>query len=788
MSSKHTAHSRVNLFSLPNRTTLIFVLVILLSLGVFLPAVGAFPTALFFLIAVPFMALHSLLRSYGYWQRRWKAQDLTPTHPLLTERIKVILTQTGLPRHLDLWLAENPGTPIQIIGTLRRRALVVSQVVADQFEEVYRQADLPPDEDPLRIEHVDSVIRDELRNLASFWQRYPLALIHTLRRAEQFVQHRRALTSMTAAYPHLAQKIQEQAWGKGLEKNLQLWYTDDPAVVWYSFRTFQKIVIIVSRRIAEEFEPIIENETLVDDDTRNESHFQITRVEADAILYHELAHVNNYDFRMLTIGRSLSQALLTFTVYYMLLALSLGLLLLQIPDLFAEILPDILAQISGVTVTQEGVHTAIWIFFALAIPIFFGALLIDILLVGALIRIREYYADHFALQYVQPVHLYTALHKLPSINSISRVKDNFLLKPVRESSFIPMHPPTIHRWRTMYEPKHVFTEGWFVGISVWGVVALFYMLTLSLFTSFYIRQIHTFVPITLAFVLLATSLVPHLVTRPASTVFWQVQATAAGWYIGLTLVFLAVGIGMMLVMAYIFPGTWSTVTTHWDRLNPMTPSGIASNATITGTYTLTGTDPQGSAYTGTLIIRKLPTHYRVVWNSYSSYQGVGVVQDDILVVGLGNSRHCGVAAYQQAPDGTLTGVVGNSTQRYLTSETALPVEKMPGNNLVGTYVITGVNQMGVTYTGTQVIEQQGEQSYTMLATVGETSTFEGVGILYGDIFAVGWWSNADILALFMRDEPDCGVAAYGIQPDGSLKRVWRFNEHVRVGTEQATPR
>jgi len=100
---------------------------------------------------------------------------------------------------------------------------------------------------------------------------------------------------------------------------------------------------------------------------------------------------------------------------------------------------------------------------------------------------------------------------------------------------------------------------------------------------------------------------------------------------------------------------------------------------------------------------------------------------------------------------------------------AAPAVAQP--DLSGVYQTAGTNPDGSAYSGETEISRNGE-AYRVVQHVGGTA--EGTGIVSGDVLAVSF--------------PEAGwVAAYEIQPDGTLEGVWAQTGGSALGRERLTP-
>lgn len=73
----------------------------------------------------------------------------------------------------------------------------------------------------------------------------------------------------------------------------------------------------------------------------------------------------------------------------------------------------------------------------------------------------------------------------------------------------------------------------------------------------------------------------------------------------------------------------------------------------TGVYHVTGTNPDGTPYQGTLTVERLGDTYTLTWETGSTViEGVGLLQGNILSAGW----DCGVITYRVQEDGSMEGI------------------------------------------------------------------------------------------------------------------------------------
>jgi hypothetical protein len=84
--------------------------------------------------------------------------------------------------------------------------------------------------------------------------------------------------------------------------------------------------------------------------------------------------------------------------------------------------------------------------------------------------------------------------------------------------------------------------------------------------------------------------------------------------------------------------------------------GAASAQTVGGEYTVAGTNPSGSTYTGTAEITPSGSTCRIVWHTGSTTsQGVCMVSSKAVAAFYKLGGDFGLVVYELQPDGRLTG-------------------------------------------------------------------------------------------------------------------------------------
>jgi hypothetical protein len=202
--------------------------------------------------------------------------------------------------------------------------------------------------------------------------------------------------------------------------------------------------------------------------------------------------------------------------------------------------------------------------------------------------------------------------------------------------------------------------------------------------------------------------------------------------------------------------------------NSSTKTASAPAPDIAGKYNITGTNPEGGGYKGTLEVITRGDVYQFRWNAGTQYDGVGVQNGSIVAVAYANGsdgKGCGVIDYDIASDGSLSGKWGYWGVNDAGTESA---SRTGGSSLVGEYEATGKNPNGKQYKAHLTVEPAG----TLYRFAWSNDT-DGMGIKRGDNVAVGIGGRR------------CGFVTYEVQGDGSLDGIWGGGGSDKTGTEKA---
>ncbi len=213
----------------------------------------------------------------------------------------------------------------------------------------------------------------------------------------------------------------------------------------------------------------------------------------------------------------------------------------------------------------------------------------------------------------------------------------------------------------------------------------------------------------------------------------------------------------------------STTNTNTNTNSNSSSTSKAPAPDIAGKYNITGSNPDGGNYKGTLEVIKRGDVYQFRWNAGTQYDGVGVQNGNIIAVAYANGsdgKGCGVIDYDIASDGALNGKWGYWGVNEAGNESAT---RTSGSSLVGEYDATGKNPDGKQYKAHLTVEPAGN-----LYRFAWSNDTDGIGIKRGENVAVGIGGRR------------CGFVMYQAQSDGMLDGIWGGGGSDKTGTEKAT--
>lgn len=90
---------------------------------------------------------------------------------------------------------------------------------------------------------------------------------------------------------------------------------------------------------------------------------------------------------------------------------------------------------------------------------------------------------------------------------------------------------------------------------------------------------------------------------------------------------------------------------------------------LDGTYDITGSNPEGESYKGTLAVKRSGLGYQFDWDAGSVSSGFGIRMGDKVAVGFGG-KNCSFVTYEVRPDGSLDGKWGGKGSTSVGTEVA----------------------------------------------------------------------------------------------------------------------
>ena len=223
-------------------------------------------------------------------------------------------------------------------------------------------------------------------------------------------------------------------------------------------------------------------------------------------------------------------------------------------------------------------------------------------------------------------------------------------------------------------------------------------------------------------------------------------------------------------------------------------AGLAQAQTQTrlnfaGTYSVRGTNPDGTTYTGSMVVTSYGDGYRITQTLADGtvYRGIGNDMGPYLTVAIQSGTVPSIAIYRVTQSTTLEGFWQDYDSEKEGSE-ALSVAAgsnfpIPSAinvdvryNYSGTYSVRGTNPDGTTYTGTMVVSPYGD-GYRVTQTYADGTVWRGIGNDIADYFAVAYMANSGpTVQIYQRDRSN------------ALNGFWQSYNNTKEGQETATRR
>lgn len=109
---------------------------------------------------------------------------------------------------------------------------------------------------------------------------------------------------------------------------------------------------------------------------------------------------------------------------------------------------------------------------------------------------------------------------------------------------------------------------------------------------------------------------------------------------------------------------------YWGNNKMETEKAIRKSGTdLDGEYEISGKNPDGQQYKGSLKVKKEGLGYDFTWTAPETLQGFGIRGGDMVAVGFGG-KQCAFVGYDVKADGTLDGKWGGRVSKSLGTEVA----------------------------------------------------------------------------------------------------------------------
>lgn len=221
-------------------------------------------------------------------------------------------------------------------------------------------------------------------------------------------------------------------------------------------------------------------------------------------------------------------------------------------------------------------------------------------------------------------------------------------------------------------------------------------------------------------------------------------------------------------------------------------AGLAQAQTrlnFAGTYSVRGTNPDGTTYTGSMVVTPYGDGYRVTQTIADGtvIRGIGNDMGSYFTVAIQSGAVPGIAIYRVAQPTVLEGFWQDYESLKEGSETLSvaagssfpvpsPINPNARNDYSGTYSVSGTNPDGTTYTGSMVVTPYGD-GYRVTQTYADGTVWRGVGNDIGDYFVAAYLSNAEpTVQIYQRDRSN------------ALSGYWQSYGNTKEGQETAIRR
>jgi hypothetical protein len=202
--------------------------------------------------------------------------------------------------------------------------------------------------------------------------------------------------------------------------------------------------------------------------------------------------------------------------------------------------------------------------------------------------------------------------------------------------------------------------------------------------------------------------------------------------------------------------------------------GGTASTDFSGSYQITGTNPSGTSYTGTLDVVKNGDVYGMTWQIGSDTQvGTGIASDTELAASFPSSN-CAVGVYvEKSVAKTLDGVWAAPNGTTVNTETAV-INNADQSQGILHFNLSGTNSDGSTYTGLMDLTVQGD-----VFRVGQKS---------GSLLLVGTGIEPanNLFVVSYGQQEGCAVVYYTLSGNTLTGKWGQLGLSDKLGSETAT--
>jgi hypothetical protein len=212
------------------------------------------------------------------------------------------------------------------------------------------------------------------------------------------------------------------------------------------------------------------------------------------------------------------------------------------------------------------------------------------------------------------------------------------------------------------------------------------------------------------------------------------------------------------------------------------PASAYGDDWLDGEYTVNGTRPDGTPYTGSLSITSVGSDsfdndtYELTWTiGQAEIDGLAIYHDDILSAAFG-AEDCGLITYSLHSDGKFAGTWSDIGSEEFGIEMATVANGATLGGIAGQYSASGVSGEGEPYNSQLSIQGHG-MVYSLIWTEESEAPEHGIGLL----------EYQGLSAVYGNEDNSCGIISYTVTDNYELIGVWANTADGKLGSEVASP-